>query len=115
MSFLSRDTHIQGHLCRGGADAWETGFYPNGRLRLCWLADDEELGGVACRRATIWADVTGGSVGLWLWENGRLRQCEAAARFRVGGRAAKKGDTVRVDRRGVVTVNGHCTGALILP
>ena len=106
-AFLHHDTMIEGHVCRGGADAWETVFHPNGRLRLCWLAQDERIDGIACRRATIWADVTGGSVGVHLRSDGHLQQCEAATEMRIGARTAKKGDTIRLDEHGAVSINGH--------
>jgi hypothetical protein len=106
-AFLAHDTVIEGHLCQGDADNWETVFHPNGRLRLCWLAQDERIDGVSCRRATIWADVTGGSAGVHLSSDGHLQQCEAATAQRLGARTAKKGDTIRIDEHGTVSINGH--------
>lgn len=108
--FLSRDTVIQGHLCRGGADAWETAFYPSGHLRLCWLAKDETIDRIPCRRATFWADVTGSRVGVWLHEDGHLARCEAARAFTLGTCRGRKGAGVVVDGEGKVTVAGvACT------
>ena len=104
--FLFRDTMIEGHLCRGGADAWETAFHPNGRLRVCWLAKDETIDRIPCRRATFWADVTGGRVGVQLHEDGHLARCEAARAFTLGTCRGRKGDGVVVDAAGRVTVGG---------
>jgi len=105
-TFLARDTAIAGHVCRGGGDAWETGFYPSGRLRLCWLVKEETIDTIPCRRATILADVIGGRVGVWLHETGRLAHCEAATSFTVGSCRVKKGDTVNSDAAGNISVRG---------
>jgi len=46
--FLQQDTEIQGHLCRGKGHGFMTGFHPNGRLRIAWLARDEIIQGIPC-------------------------------------------------------------------
>ena len=105
--FLSRDAIIGGHACRGGAEAWETGFYPDGKLRLCWLAADETIDGVSCRKSTNWTDAVAGTVGVRLSIDGHLRQCESAIDQRLGACDVKMGNLVKVDDAGALTVNGQ--------
>ncbi|MGA7616793.1 MAG: hypothetical protein WBX15_16595 [Thermoanaerobaculia bacterium] len=101
--FLSKDTSLDGHVCRGeGAGSWMTALHPDGRLRLCWLAEHETIDGVPCRRAGLWSDSTRGSVGVVFHENGRLRQCEASHPFAREGHTFKRGETIRLDEKGNV-------------
>jgi len=97
--FLANDARLQGHVCRGGGHDWETRFYPDGQLALCWLAADERIDGVSCRRATVWADLTGGKVGVWFDRSGALRQCEAGNDFTLGRCKVTTGDTVTFDEQ----------------
>ena len=93
--FLPGDTVVEGHRCRGGGHDWMTRFHPNGRLRTCWLADDEEIDGVPCRRASFWQDVFGGGASTELREDGSLAACAAAREVVVEGRSYGRGERVR--------------------
>ncbi len=100
--FLGRETEIEGHLCRGHGHEYMTAFHPSGRLRTCWLARAEEIDGVPCRRATMIADIVGGSVGATFYESGRLRGCEADRDFTREGRNFSRGDRVELDEEGAL-------------
>ncbi len=105
---LPEDTLIEGHLCRGKGTHWSTGFHPNGRLRVAWLARDEEIQGVPCLSAggvlrTIGkALVRRNQGGVFFHENGNLSSALVARDCIVQGRAFKRGELIRLDRDGNV-------------
>ncbi len=55
----------------------QTGFYPNGKLAVCWLAQDQDVQGVPCMKAGgFWATLFhSGGDGVCFYENGKLRSC----------------------------------------
>ena len=99
--FLRHDTQIQGHLCRGHRNDWMTGFHPNGKLRLAWLAQMECIQGVPCMAASFWRDLfRGGPAGTYFHDNGKLKICRLAKGVTIEGHSFKKCDYVRFDREG---------------
>jgi hypothetical protein len=70
--FLAHDAAVNGHLCRGGGNSYSTALYPDGSLRICWLAVDSEINGVPCMRANFAKDVFVGGVGAASRPNGAL-------------------------------------------
>ena len=105
---LPEDTLIEGHLCRGKGIHWSTGFHPNGRLRVAWLARDEEIQGVPCLstggvlRAIGKALVGRNQGGVFFHENGHLSSALVARDCVVQGRAFKRGERIQLDRDGNV-------------
>jgi hypothetical protein len=105
---LPEDTLIEGHLCRGKGTHWSTGFHPNGRLRVAWLARDEEIQGVPCLstggvlRAIGKALVRRNQGGVFFHENGNLSSALVARDCVVQGRAFKRGELIQLDRDGNV-------------
>ncbi len=98
---LPYDVSIQGHLCKGeGPGSWGTCFYPNGQLKLVWLAKDEIIQGIPCAYASFWRDVLGGSSGTYFHENGNLANCKLARDATIEGQSFKKGDRVHFDKEG---------------
>lgn len=105
---LPEDTLIEGHLCRGKGTHWSTGFHPNGRLRVAWLARDEEIQGVPCLstggvlRTIGKALVRRNQGGVFFHENGNLSSALVARDCVVQGRAFKRGELIQLDRDGNV-------------
>ena len=91
---------IQGHRCRGTAgDDWMTTFHPGGNLKLCWLAEDEEIQGVPCARATFWGGVTGAGRTNF-HPDGSLESCTVSREVTLGGESFRRGDRVQLDPAG---------------
>ena len=97
--FLPKDTEIQGHRCKGDKDNWETGFYPNGNLKLAWLACEETIQGVPCAASTGKSFFSHGA-GTYFHEDGSLASCELASNTTIEGRSLEKGDRVSFDQTG---------------
>ena len=51
-AWLPRDMSIDGIPVKGGFKI-ETGFWPNGRLRFCFLDDDQHINGFPCHASTL--------------------------------------------------------------
>lgn len=98
--FLSQDTKVRNLTCRGGGHSYMTAFYGSGKLRLCWLAADQDVDGVPCMRASFWSDVFGGGVGTYFHENGRLSKCKLNRGFTIDGRSFERGDHIALDANG---------------
>ena len=73
--FLRHDTRIDHYTCRGRGHNFTTAFFPSGKLKECWLADDEEIQSVPCGRGSFFGDVFGGGSGTEFYDNGKLRRC----------------------------------------
>jgi hypothetical protein len=101
--FLQQDTEIQGHLCKGHADNWQTAFYPSGKLKLAWLAKDETIQGIPCASAKIWRAFFGGGAGTYFYENGNLAGCKVARDTTIGGQSFERGDRISFDQSGQLT------------
>ena len=99
--FLSKNTEMDGLVCRGSGHNWMTCFYPNGRLKLVWLAEDATIEGIQVRKATWWRAV---------WQqaqtafhpNGELKTAWLAEDQTIQGELRKKGSMVMFDDRGVL-------------
>jgi len=86
---LSHDATILGYHCRGGgplgpAEGDATGFYPSGKLKLCWFVDDQEAQGVPCMAAGSFFDAIfhHDNVGTNFYESGRLHSCTLSKDFK---------------------------------
>jgi hypothetical protein len=49
-----------------------TAFYPSGKLKECWLAEDQLVQGIPCGRSGIFT----GDSGVQFYESGKLRACK---------------------------------------
>ena len=93
--FLPEDTEIQEHLCRGEGHGFMTCFYPDGRLRLIWLARDEIIDGVPCARFRHFSNNS-----VSFHENGKLKSCQLSEDYAIGEKTFKKGEVIRFDKNG---------------
>lgn len=79
---LPRDTAFGAVTCHGGsllggAEGYTNVLYPTGELRTCWLAADQDINGVPCRRATLF----GGRDQAEFAISGALRSCTLSHDF----------------------------------
>ena len=98
--FLQQNTMIQGHLCLGSGHDFMTGFHPNGRLKVAWLAQDEVIQGIPCAKYRFMSGLFGGGERTLFDETGRLRYCRLSDTLTFEGRSLKKGEEVRFDAAG---------------
>jgi hypothetical protein len=99
--YLSRDTEIHGHSCRGVSHDLMTSFYPGGQLKVCWLASDQEIQGVPCVQTTFLGKLfEGAAVAVFFHQNGRLESCKVSRDVTIQGEAFKRGQTVYLDSQG---------------
>jgi hypothetical protein len=77
-AWLVRNTELGGVLCKGtGYKGWSVEFHATGKLAMCYLAREQVIDGVTCRKGSFWGEVTGG-VKTYFEANGRLRSCARA-------------------------------------
>jgi len=100
--FLPRDTELQGHLLKGHGHDWMTTFHPNGQLKLVWLARDEWIEGIPCRRASFYREFLRlrGWGGTSFHANGRLASCALATDQVIQGRPLKQHARLHFDAEG---------------
>ena len=98
--FLGHDVRLNGRLCRGGKRAYSTAFYPEGKLKTVWLAEDSVVDGVPCMRAGFVADVFGGGGETDFHENGRLKGCKLSRDLTLEGHTFRSGEHIRLDSNG---------------
>jgi len=98
--FLPKNMEIQGVLCRGHANDWQTAFYKNGELELAWLAKDQEIQGFPCKKASFWTELFSSSAAVHFHENGKLKKFKLAKDMTIQGHRFKKGTIVRLDKKG---------------
>lgn len=96
--FLPKDLLIQGHLCRGGGYSFMTNFYPNGQLKIAWLAENEVIQNIPCSKfnffSAIFYSFHGKPGKTSFYENGRLKYCELSEKKTINGIQYQKGDAV---------------------
>ena len=98
--WLSRDTELQGHPCKGtGYKGWSTEFYHSGRLRLCYPARETIIDGVPCRGASFRAELFG-ITQVVFHESGQLRSCSVARDLDRNGIRFRKRDRIELDVQG---------------
>jgi hypothetical protein len=101
-AWLSRNTLLNGFLCRGkGYKGYRVLFHPNGKLALCFLAEDDVIQGVPCLRGTFWTEIRGGSKSAVSFrENGRLARCQVSRDFSRDGISLRKWQLAILDTAG---------------
>jgi hypothetical protein len=80
---LAHSTLVHEALCDGGgvlgpAEGSMVGFYPSGKLKICYLAKDQNVQGVPCAHGGILATLTGPDPGVYFYESGKLQSCRLA-------------------------------------
>ncbi len=80
---MPHDAPILGLKCQGGSwlgpgEGSVVAFYPSGKLKLCFLAGDQQVQGVPCAHGGFWATLTGVDPGVLFDESGKLRACRLA-------------------------------------
>jgi hypothetical protein len=99
-AWLIRDTELQGHICKGtGFGGWSVDFHRSGQLRLCYLAHEQVIQNVPCRKGSLWGEISGG-VHVTFHETGSLESCSAARRFSLDGVTVKARQRVQLDPSG---------------
>jgi hypothetical protein len=98
--YLPRDTRLQGHLCLGSGHNFRTGFHPNGKLRMVWLAENEVIDGIPCAKFGYLLAIFHGGAGTYFHENGRLKSANLSQAFTIEGRSFRKNAIVRFDPDG---------------
>jgi hypothetical protein len=107
--FLPATTEIAGHRCRGGGHDFMTGFHPGGALRLCWLAEDEEIQGIPCSKVTgigeMWRGLfsRGRHGGVYFHPDGKLASCRLSRDVTLGDSRYEAGSRVEIDGEGRAT------------
>lgn len=101
-ALLSRDTTIHGYLCRGHGHDYSTAFHPDGALKVCWLAADQEVQGIPCMQASLLSDVFGGTVGVYFYNSGKLQTCKLSRDASIQDRKLKRGEHIFLDADGNV-------------
>jgi len=81
-----------------------TGFYPDGTLRLAWLAEDEVIDGIPCSGFSFLAAVLGGGGGTYFHENGTLKRARLSEDFVIEGRKFKRHSVIELDPTGHLVV-----------
>jgi hypothetical protein len=86
-AMMAHNTVIAGVKCGGGnwllgpSEGAATGFYPNGKLKICFLAGDQSVQGVPCMAAGfigLFGDGARRDGGAKFYESGKLESCTLA-------------------------------------
>jgi hypothetical protein len=89
-AMMAHDTVIAGVKCGGGnwllgpSEGAATGFYPNGKLKICFLAGDQAVQGVPCMTAGfigMFGDGARRDGGAQFYETGKLKSCTLTRDF----------------------------------
>ena len=83
---MSHDAPILGLTCQGGSwlgpgEGAVVAFYPSGKLKLCFLVQNQTVQGIPCAHGGFWATLTGDDPGVSFDESGKLRACKLARDF----------------------------------
>ena len=103
--FLQQDTEIQGHLCSGSEHNFMTGFYPDGQLKVAWLARDETIQGIPCAKYRFMSALFGGGNATRFHDNGQLSFCTLSDDITIEEQKFEKGDPIRFDKHGKLIVS----------
>jgi len=82
---MARSTRIHNVLCDGGgflgpAEGSGVGYYPSGKLKVCYLAGNQEVQGVPCAHGGIFASLAADPA-VNFYESGNLRSCRLSRDF----------------------------------
>ena len=89
-AMMAHNTVIAGVKCGGGnwllgpSEGAATGFYPNGKLKICFLAGDQSVQGVPCMTAGfigLFGDGARRDGGAKFYESGKLESCTLGKDF----------------------------------
>jgi hypothetical protein len=73
-------------MCEGGGwlgtgEASTVSFFPNGKLKTCFLARDQLVQGVPCSHGGLFSAFSNRNYVVLFYESGKLRQCLLAADY----------------------------------
>jgi hypothetical protein len=93
---LSDNQEIQGIICRGGGgvSGIQTAFYPSGRLKSCYPAENIRIDGIPCSSNIF--------VPVCLYENGKLRSCRLSGSVTQAGNTFNSGQEIEVGPDGSI-------------
>ena len=83
---MSHDAPVLGMQCQGGgalgpSEGPVVALYPSGKLKVCFLANDQLVQGVPCSHGGFFSSLSGPDPGVDFYESGKLRQCRLTADF----------------------------------
>ncbi|MBN2747768.1 MAG: hypothetical protein JXR34_13660 [Bacteroidales bacterium] len=93
MIYLSQHTIIQGVNCKGG-EKITTSFYPNMKLRNCFLVDDQEIQGFPCKSSLMHY--------VSFYENGKIKSLTLSRDLSIGEMNYSKGSYMELAEDGSV-------------
>lgn len=97
---LPFDSEIQGYLLKGDKDnGWWNAFYPNGKLKMGYLARSTTIHGVPCVLSDFWEEFFGGSA-VSFYDNGNLNTCKLATETNIDGKIFSSGSHPVFDKNG---------------
>jgi len=92
------DQLVQEYICRGGGGikGISTGFYPSGRLKSFYPAENILADNIPCSK-TVFFPVT-------LYENGQLKSCRLSADYSRDGKTYSKGTGIEITPDGTIRI-----------
>ena len=95
-AWLSVDTPLSGHLCRGtGYKGFAVTFHDDGSLATCYLARDTVIDGIPCIHGSFWTEIRGGTKSAARFHpDGSLSGCQLSRDAVVDGKQLRKWDRV---------------------
>jgi hypothetical protein len=83
---MSHDAPVRDFVCQGGGllgpgEGSVVSFYSSGKLKLCFLARDQEVQGIPCSKGGFLASLHGQDPGLQFYESGKVHSCRLSRDF----------------------------------
>lgn len=83
---MPHDAAMLGLTCQGGSflgpsESSVVAFYPNGKLKDCYLAHDQLVQGVPCSHGGFWTSLDGPDPGVHFAPDGKLKRCRLSADY----------------------------------
>ncbi len=93
MIYLSQNTIIQGVNCKGG-EKITTSFYPNMKLRNCFLVDDQVIQGFPCKSSLMHY--------VSFYDSGKLKSLTLSRDFSSGKMNYRRGTYIELNEDGSI-------------
>lgn len=83
---MIHDTSLLGITCQGGSflgpsEGSTVAFYPSGKLKACFLADDQLVQNVPCSHGGFFTTLFGIDPRVDFYESGKLKSCRLSKNF----------------------------------
>ncbi|MCE1189830.1 MAG: hypothetical protein LWX56_11905 [Ignavibacteria bacterium] len=102
-AFLPFNYRIGEYDVKGeGPESWQTVFYPDGTVKVIWLAHDHIIQGVPCREANFWSELFSGESSVRFYSNGKIQHCKLAHDAYFQGQYIKKNRHLEFDSTGTI-------------